>query len=42
VGGRYWRATGPDKLVAHRGRSIGVKKALVFYHGKPTLRVRIN
>jgi hypothetical protein len=32
----YWKATGTDKpIVAGTGRSIGVKKALVFYRGKP-------
>jgi hypothetical protein len=34
------RATGPDKPVAHRGRTVGVKKTLIFYHGKPTRGVK--
>jgi hypothetical protein len=33
----YWKATGTDKpiVAAATGRGIGVKKALVFYRGKP-------
>lgn len=34
----YWKATGTDKpiLASGESRSIGVKKALVFYTGRPT------
>jgi hypothetical protein len=35
AGSGYWKATGADKPVEHRGRTVGIKKALVFYHGKP-------
>ncbi|XP_062187217.1 NAC domain-containing protein 67-like [Phragmites australis] len=35
AGTGYWKATGADKPVAHGGRTVGIKKALVFYHGKP-------
>ncbi|URE27890.1 NAC domain-containing protein, partial [Musa troglodytarum] len=36
AGGGYWKATGADKPVAPPGssRAVGIKKALVFYHGK--------
>ncbi|KAI0499252.1 hypothetical protein KFK09_020155 [Dendrobium nobile] len=31
----YWKATGTDKAIYSRSRSVGVKKALVFYQGRP-------
>ncbi|PWS22656.1 hypothetical protein DKP78_17230, partial [Enterococcus faecium] len=34
AGNGYWKATGADKPVAPRGRTLGIKKALVFYSGK--------
>ena len=34
AGSGYWKATGADKPVQHGGRTLGIKKALVFYAGK--------
>nr|ANW12212.1 transcription factor NACa [Narcissus tazetta] len=36
AGSGYWKATGADKPVVPKGaiRPLGIKKALVFYHGK--------
>nr|AHB32901.1 NAC transcription factor 67 [Triticum aestivum] len=34
AGGGYWKATGADRPVARAGRTVGIKKALVFYHGR--------
>ncbi|XP_020589580.1 NAC transcription factor 47-like [Phalaenopsis equestris] len=31
----YWKATGTDKFIRSGGDNVGVKKALVFYKGKP-------
>ncbi|KAL5228808.1 hypothetical protein ABZP36_017073 [Zizania latifolia] len=31
----YWKATGTDKPIAGAGEMLGVKKALVFYRGRP-------
>ncbi|KAG8053701.1 hypothetical protein GUJ93_ZPchr0001g30057 [Zizania palustris] len=31
----YWKATGTDKPIASAGEMLGVKKALVFYRGRP-------
>ncbi|CAI9772353.1 unnamed protein product [Fraxinus pennsylvanica] len=33
--GGYWKATGADKIIKHNGEEIGLRKALVFYTGKP-------
>ncbi|KAG5517544.1 hypothetical protein RHGRI_038069 [Rhododendron griersonianum] len=30
----YWKATGADKPVEHKGQVVGLKKALVYYEGK--------
>ena len=38
AGSGYWKATGTDKLIVappNGNESIGVKKALVFYKGRP-------
>ncbi|KAJ6804766.1 NAC transcription factor 29-like [Iris pallida] len=44
AGSGYWKATGTDKpIVSSRGNeSIGVKKALVFYKGKPPKGIKTN
>ncbi|KAL5217618.1 hypothetical protein ABZP36_018302 [Zizania latifolia] len=34
AGNGYWKATGADKPIAPSGRTLGIKKALVFYAGK--------
>ncbi|KAK8943395.1 NAC transcription factor 29 [Platanthera guangdongensis] len=31
----YWKATGTDKPIYSGSRSVGVKKSLVFYRGRP-------
>ncbi|XP_050223634.1 NAC domain-containing protein 18-like [Mercurialis annua] len=33
--GGYWKATGADKPIKHKGIVVGRKRALVFYMGKP-------
>ena len=40
----YWKATGTDKpiLTSCGTRSIGVKKALVFYKGRPPKGVKTD
>ncbi|KAF6163174.1 hypothetical protein GIB67_025038 [Kingdonia uniflora] len=40
----YWKATGTDKPVITSGgkQKIGVKKALVFYRGKPPKGIKTN
>lgn len=40
----YWKATGTDKPVLTAGgtQKVGVKKALVFYGGKPPKGVKTN
>uniref|UniRef100_A0A0E0LIL8 NAC domain-containing protein n=1 Tax=Oryza punctata TaxID=4537 RepID=A0A0E0LIL8_ORYPU len=40
AGSGYWKATGADKPVVHGGKTAGIKKALVFYHGKPPRGVK--
>ncbi|CAN6203434.1 unnamed protein product [Urochloa humidicola] len=40
AGDGYWKATGADKPIHHKGRTLGIKKALVFYHGKPPRGVK--
>ena len=37
AGSGYWKATGTDKPIhdSATGESVGVKKALVFYKGRP-------
>lgn len=31
----YWKATGTDKAIHSGAKYVGVKKALVFYQGRP-------
>lgn len=40
----YWKATGTDKpvLASGGGQKVGVKKALVFYGGKPPKGIKTN
>ncbi|GLT75112.1 hypothetical protein SLA2020_468610 [Shorea laevis] len=40
----YWKATGTDKpiLTANGNQKVGVKKALVFYGGKPPKGIKTN
>ncbi|CAL9749697.1 unnamed protein product [Musa acuminata subsp. burmannicoides] len=40
----YWKATGTDKPIhaTHGNESVGVKKALVFYRGRPPKGVTTN
>jgi hypothetical protein len=44
----YWKATGTDKPITSSGGSshshckVGVKKALVFYKGKPPKGIKTN
>lgn len=41
----YWKATGTDKPViasSEGNRKVGVKKALVFYGGKPPKGIKTN
>ncbi|KAL7088910.1 hypothetical protein ACP275_13G157100 [Erythranthe tilingii] len=40
----YWKATGTDKpiLTANGAQTVGVKKALVFYGGKPPKGIKSN
>ncbi|KAM0905743.1 hypothetical protein ACQ4PT_017191 [Festuca glaucescens] len=44
AGSGYWKATGTDKAILSTPASenIGVKKALVFYQGKPTRGVKTD
>ncbi|MQL96253.1 hypothetical protein Taro_028931 [Colocasia esculenta] len=44
AGSGYWKATGTDKVItaAPGGMGIGVKKALVFYRGRPPKGSKTN
>jgi hypothetical protein len=44
AGSGYWKATGTDKAIlsAPTGENVGVKKALVFYRGKPPRGVKTD
>lgn len=44
AGSGYWKATGADKPIHSAGRSkpVGIKKALVFYTGKPAKGIKTN
>ncbi|KAF8398626.1 hypothetical protein HHK36_017557 [Tetracentron sinense] len=38
----YWKATGTDKPISASNKNIGVKKALVFYKGRPPRGIKTN
>lgn len=38
----YWKATGKDKAIYSGSKYVGVKKALVFYKGKPPHGIKTN
>lgn len=38
----YWKATGTDKVIYSRSKFVGVKKALVFYKGKPPKGIKTD
>ncbi|KAL3636230.1 NAC domain-containing protein 2 [Castilleja foliolosa] len=38
----YWKATGTDKEIYSRSKHVGVKKALVFYKGKPPKGIKTD
>lgn len=38
----YWKATGTDKAIYSSSTYVGVKKALVFYKGKPPKGIKTN
>jgi hypothetical protein len=44
AGSGYWKATGTDRPILSRcgTRSVGVKKALVFYKGRPPKGVKTD
>lgn len=38
----YWKATGTDKGICSGSKHVGVKKALVFYKGKPPKGIKTD
>ncbi|MED6112118.1 NAC domain-containing protein 2, variant 2 [Stylosanthes scabra] len=38
----YWKATGTDKAIYSKCKHIGVKKALVFYKGRPPKGIKTD
>jgi hypothetical protein len=38
----YWKATGTDKAIYSGSKYVGVKKALVFYTGRPPKGVKTD
>lgn len=38
----YWKATGTDKAIYGGSKYIGVKKALVFYKGRPPKGIKTD
>ncbi|CAN6457636.1 unnamed protein product [Victoria cruziana] len=42
AGSGFWKATGTDKNIVVDGRKVGIKKALVFYIGKPPSGSKTN
>ncbi|XP_004249783.2 NAC transcription factor 32-like [Solanum lycopersicum] len=42
AGRGYWKATGADKPIIHNNVTVGFRKALVFYEGKPPKGLKTN
>ncbi|RVW32818.1 NAC transcription factor 32 [Vitis vinifera] len=42
IGEGYWKATGADKEIKFEDRTVGYRKALVFYRGSPQNGVKTN
>ncbi|XP_043723385.1 NAC transcription factor 29-like [Telopea speciosissima] len=42
TGSGYWKATGTDKAIHSGSQNVGVKKALVFYKGRPPKGVKTD
>ncbi|GFQ02560.1 nac transcription factor 29 [Phtheirospermum japonicum] len=38
----YWKATGTDKSIYSGSKYVGIKKALVFYEGRPPKGIKTN
>ncbi|KAF8378706.1 hypothetical protein HHK36_030055 [Tetracentron sinense] len=38
----YWKATGTDKAIHSGSKSVGIKKALVFYKGRPPKGIKTD
>lgn len=38
----YWKTTGKDRTVSHNCQAVGMKKTLVFHHGRSPSGERTN